>query len=202
MINNANKPMKTRLLIQRWTLAALLPVAALAQTDAQTAPTRTNEADFESFTPQAGTREFSVGGSGATNKDFNNSFGGASFAFGTYLNPATEVLLRQTINYDNPSTPNTSASWNGSTKIALDQHVLAHGKWRPFVGVNAGRIYGESVRDTWSAGLETGVKYYVQPRTFISATVEYGWLFQHARGVEDRFDDGQWNWSLGVGFNF
>lgn len=190
--------MKNVIPLKCWTLAIAMPLAALAQTS--TPPARAQSNDFETFTPEQGVHEFTIGGSGASNKDFDNSLGGVNFSFGTYLNGATEVLLRQTINYSNPS--DADSAWNGSTKIALDQHFWAHGKWRPFVGVNAGRIYGESVRDTWTAGLETGVKYYVLPRTFIAATIEYGWLFQHARSVEDRFDDGQWNWSLGVGFNF
>ena len=39
-------------------------------------------------------------------------------------------------------------------------------------------------------------------KLFFSTSDVFGWLLQHARDVEDRFDDGQWNWSLGVGFNF
>lgn len=155
---------------------------------------------MESFDRQRGDREFTIGGSGSTNKDFDDSLGGVSFSYGSYVNEVMAIVLRQSISYSNPNVGGTE--WNGSTKVAFDYHLMERDRWRPFVGVNAGRIYGESVRDTWAAGLEGGVKYYVMPRTFIAATVEYGWLFQHSRGVEDRFDDGQFNWSLGVGFNF
>lgn len=175
-------------------VAALLPLAALAQT------TATSPAAFEAFAPVAGTREFTLGGSGATNKDFDSSFGGVSFSFGQYINETLAVVLRQSVNYSNPDVGGTL--WNGSTKIAVDHHLAARGRVRPFVGVNFGRIYGDSVHDTWSAGLETGAKFYVQERTFIMATVEYGWLFEDAGSVNNQFDDGQWNWSLGVGFNF
>lgn len=174
-------------------LVAALPLAAFAQEVDETV-------SADPYARLPGDREFSLGGSGGSNKDFDNTFGGVAFSYGSYLTDTLALILRQSVNYSNPNVGGTE--WNGSTKIALDQHVLARGKLRPFVGVNAGRIYGDSVRDTWAAGLEAGAKYYVQPRTFIAATLEYGWLFQHSRGVEDRFDDGQFNWSLAVGFNF
>ncbi|HWA86106.1 MAG TPA: hypothetical protein VG710_07795, partial [Opitutus sp.] len=128
-----------------------------------------------------------------------NSFGGAAVSYGQYLNSGTEVVLRQTVDYSNP--PVGGAQWNGSTKVALDQN-FSDTKLRPFVGVNFGGIYGESVRDTWAAGLEGGAKYYVKPQTFVGATIEYGWLFERAHSIDDRFKDGAWNWSVGMGFDF
>jgi hypothetical protein len=68
--------------------------------------------------------------------------------------------------------------------------------------VNIGGVYGDAVRETFAAGLEAGAKFYVQPRTFIYAMAEYGWFFRRARSLDDRFDDGQFNWTVGVGFNF
>jgi hypothetical protein len=185
--------MKTCSRLRNCLWAALLPAALAAQSIE--APSST-----EFFVPQQGSREIIVGGSGASSKDFDQSVGGIALSYGSYLSQTLEVLLRQTVDYSNPG--NAGAAWNGSTKLAIDQHFISEGRVRPFLGVNAGRIYGESVRDTWSAGVEGGAKFYVQPRTFIAATVEYGWLFEHAKSVNDRFDDGQWNWSLAVGFNF
>ena len=148
----------------------------------------------------AGEREFTLGGAGATNKEFDDSFGGVNFSYGYYTTDTQEWVLRQSINYSNPSSG--GQAWNGATRIAFDQHLTAYGALRPFVGVNAGGVYGDRVRDTFSAGLETGAKFYVQQRTFIYAQVEYGWFFRRARNVDDTFDDGQFNWSIGVGFNF
>ena len=148
----------------------------------------------------AGDREFTLGASGATNKDFDDSFGGANFGLGWYLNETQEIVLRQSINYSNPNVG--GQSWNGSTRIGFDQHLAARGALRPFVGVNAGGVYGDNVRDTFAAGLDAGAKFYVLPRTFIYGVVEYSWYFRHGRDVDDTFDDGQFTWSLGVGFNF
>lgn len=175
-------------------LSLLLALQAFAQTDTGLSSPVQNQ-----LTPIQGDGEFSIGGSGSTDKDFDNSFGGVNFGIGYYFTDTLAGMIRQTVNYANPS--NGGKAWNGWTRLAVDQH-FGSSALRPFVGVNAGRTYGDSVRDTWTAGLEGGAKYYVRPRTFIQATVEYGWFFQHSRDVEDRFDDGQWNWSLGVGFNF
>lgn len=87
-----------------------------------------------------------IGGSGATNTDLDDSFGGIAFSYGQYISETLAVVLRQSINYSNPNIG--SAQWNGSTRIAIDQHVMARGKIRPFIGANFGRIYGDGVRDT------------------------------------------------------
>lgn len=166
-----------------------LPLALLAQTAVPVTTDRT-----------AGEHEFTLGGAGASNKDFDNSFGGVNFSYGWYTTPTQLLSLRQSINYSNPS--NGGQQWNGSTRLAFDQHLAAHGALRPFVGVNIGGVYGDAVRDTFAAGLEAGAKFYVQPRTFVYAMVEYGWFFRRARSVDNRFNDGQFNWGVGLGFNF
>jgi hypothetical protein len=172
-------------------LLAALPAVTLAQTTVS-AP--------GDFSRRAGEHEFTLGGGGATNKDFDESFGGVNFSYGWYTSPTQEFVLRQSINYSNPS--NGGQAWNGSTRFAFDQHFAARGALRPFIGANIGGVYGDSVRDTFAAGLEGGAKFYVQPRTFIYAMAEYGWFFRRARHLDDRFNDGQFNWGLGVGFNF
>ncbi len=155
----------------------------------------------DNFGPRANDWEFTLGGGGATNQDFDDSFGGVSFSVGKYLNDTLLLSLRQNIDYSNPSGPGGSA-WMGATRIALDQHILARGPLRPFVGVNFGGFYGDNVADTWAAGLEAGAKYYVKPQTFIFALVDYAWLFRNADSIDNNFDDGAFSWSLGIGFNF
>ncbi|MEY4939358.1 MAG: hypothetical protein RIQ93_1093 [Verrucomicrobiota bacterium] len=152
--------------------------------------------------PTVGTREFTLGGSGAANSDLNNSFGGANFSFGQYVSETSAWALRQSINYSNPNSPGSSQAWNGSTRLAFDFHLPSRAAFRPFIGANVGGVYGDAVRDTWAAGLEGGVKMYVQAKTFVYAMADYGWFFRHARDVDDRFRSGQFNWSVGLGFNF
>jgi hypothetical protein len=169
-------------------LALALPAAAPAQTSAG------------AFARHAGEREFTHGGAGASDREFSDSFGGVSFSYGYFTSETQEVALRQSINYSNPD-PGGRA-YNGSTRLAFDQHFATSSALRPFLGVNAGGIYGDSVRDSFAAGLEGGLKYYVQPRTFVYGMIDWGWTFRHARNLSDRFSSGQYNWSLGVGFNF
>ncbi len=177
--------------------AGLLLVASTALVSAQTTVTSPT-GDLTART--VGEHEFTLGGSGASNKDFDESFGGVNFSYGWYTSPTQAWVVRQSINYANPSSG--GQSWNGATRLAFDQHLAAHGAIRPFVGVNVGGVYGDRVRDTFAAGLEAGAKFYVQSRTFVYAMAEYGWFFRHARNVDDTFSDGQFNWGVGIGFNF
>ena len=188
--------MKLTLLLQRSLLIAALPLAALAQAVNTPAPD-----SFESWGPHKGTREITIAGSGGSNKSMDDSFGGASVSYGMFFSDTLEGSVRQTVNYSNPSVG--SAAWNGSTRIAVDQHFGDEGsRLVPYAGVNFGYIYGDLVRDTWAGGLEAGAKYYVQPKTFVYAGAEYSWFFQHANDVDERFDEGQFTWSVGMGFNF
>jgi len=178
-------------------LIVALPLALAAQdrTDVSTTPT----VPFEQWGPSQGSHEITIGGSGASNKHLDDSFGGVSASYGMFFTDTLEGVVRQSINYSNPS--QGGAAWNGSTRIAVDQH-FSQGRVRPYAGVSFGGVYGDYVRDTWAAGLEAGVKYYVQPKTFLFAGADYSWFFQHAKSVEERFDDGQFSWGVGMGFNF
>src|SRR5689334_24756521 len=124
--------------IGRAPLIASLLLAATAVASAQTTVT-TPTGDFT--VRRAGEREFTIGGSGATNKDFDDSLGGMNFSYGWYTTETQELVLRQSSNYSNPS--NGGQSWNGSTRIAFDQHLAARGPLRPFVGANFGGVYGD-----------------------------------------------------------
>jgi hypothetical protein len=175
--------------------------ASLLLAGASIASAQTTVSSPGGFTTRTvGEREFTLGGAGAVNKDFDDSLGGVNFSYGYYTSETQEWVLRQSINYSNPS--GGGQSWNGATRIAFDQHLAARGALRPFVGANFGGVYGDRVRDTFAAGLEAGAKFYVQPRTFVYAIVEYGWFFRHGRDVDDTFSTGQFNWGVGIGFNF
>ncbi len=177
-------------------IASLLLAATVAASAQTTVTTPTGDLTVR----RAGEREFTIGGSGAANKEFDDSFGGVNFSYGWYTSETQQWVIRQSINYANPNVG--GQSWNGATRIAFDQHLTARGAFRPFVGVNVGGVYGDRVRETFAAGLEAGGKFYVQPRTFIYAMVEYGWFFRRARNVDNSFSDGQFNAGVGVGFNF
>jgi hypothetical protein len=170
----------------------LLPSFGLAQT-------RTASSG-QFFTPTAGAGEFTFGASGATNQDFDDSSGGLAASYGRYLSPSLAWALRQTVDYVNPD--QGEDGWAASTRLAFDYHFARTDRLRPFVGISFGGIYGDSVEETWMAGLEAGVKYYVKAETFVFVMADYSWLFDDAKDVEDRFDDGAFFWNAGIGFNF
>lgn len=180
--------------------APLVISLLLAATVVASAQTTVSSPSGDITVRRSGEREFTIGGAGASNKEFDDSLGSVSFAYGWYTSETQEWVLRQSISYANPN--NGGQAWNGSTRIAFDQHLTARGALRPFVGVNVGGVYGDRVRETFAAGLEAGAKFYVQPRTFIYAIAEYGWFFRRARSVDNSFSDGQFIYGVGVGFNF
>ena len=178
------------------TLTLILALAALPAL----APAQTTIEPIGA-TRRAGEREFTLGGGGAANKAFDNSWGGVNFSYGYYTGETSEWVIRQSINYTNPD-GRGGPDWIGATRIAYDQHFAGRGALRPFVGVNFGGVYGDSVRDTFAAGLEGGLKFYVRPQTFVYAMGEDGWYFRRPRSLDNNFRDGAFNWGVGLGFNF
>lgn len=144
--------------------------------------------------------EFTLGGGGATNRDFDDSAGSIDFSYGNFLSPNSAIVLRQSLTYVNPDVG--GSNWNGATRLAYDYHFSSDGAVRPFVGVSGGRIYGDNVHDSWTAGLEVGSKFFVQPRTFIYLMGSYDWLFDRGHQLDDRFDDGRVAWNVGIGYQF
>ena len=149
--------------------------------------------------PQAGDKEFSLSGSGSSDQNGDNANFGISGDLGYYLTPDLEMGIRQSVNYDNPA--NSNSDWNGATRGFADYHFL-HNAFRPFVGGSLGGIYGDNVNDSGFAGLEVGAKYYVREKTFVTGRAEYQWFFDSADEADNRFSDGAWAYTVGLGFNF
>jgi hypothetical protein len=188
---------KTQLILA--SVSLLLAGAVMAQAQTGTSPTSSYHAG-DDFGPRSGDWEFTLGGSGASNKAINNSLGGVNLSVGRFLTDSLELAVRQSGNYSN-GTGSGGVKYDGSTFVALDQH-FGSGCLHPFVGVNFGGLYGDSTPDSWGAGIEGGLKFYVKPKTFLFALANYTWTFDHAKDVTDNFDNGAFVWSVGVGFNF
>ncbi|MEX0828454.1 MAG: hypothetical protein WD005_05830 [Haliea sp.] len=150
----------------------------------------------------AGEREFTLSGTGSSDRSFDSGSFGISADYGWYRSDNLLLGLRQSVNYASiDGTFITNDFWNGATRGYFDYH-LGDGAWRPFLGSSLGYAYGDGVDDTAFAGLETGMKVYVRPNTFVQLRAEYLWFFDSASGVDDTFDDGAWAYTLGVGLNF
>ncbi|MFO8141296.1 MAG: hypothetical protein R6T87_05280 [Marinobacter sp.] len=170
-------------------LLGALPMAASAQSS--------------NIGPSEGEREFSLSGTGSSDRDFNSSSFGVSGDLGWYLQDNVVAGVRQSINYaDIEGEGVTDDFWNGSTRGYVDYHFLDE-RARPFVGASLGGIYGDGVKDSAFAGLETGIKYYVRSKTFILARAEYQFLFSDTDDASDAFqDDGIWAYTVGLGYHF
>lgn len=152
--------------------------------------------------PSDGDKEFSLSGTGSSDKDFDNSSIGVSGDLGWYTSPNLSLGIRQSVQYaDIQGADAGDDFWNGSTRGYANYH-FGGGNARPFVGASLGGVYGDGVNDGGFAGLEFGMKYYVLESTYILGRAEYQFFFDSGNEAEDAFDDGAWAYVLGVGFNF
>lgn len=146
--------------------------------------------------------ELTLVGSGSSDKDFDSTGLSANGQLGYYFTDQHQVSLRQGIGFQDSDAG--GSSFQGSTSIGYDFHFDFGQDQRviPFVGASLGYLYGEDVEETGTAGLEGGVKFYVNDTTFIFGQVAYEFLFEDADDADDSFSDGRWVYSLGVGFRF
>jgi hypothetical protein len=148
--------------------------------------------------PRAGDCDMTIGGTGVNDSDFDVGAYGIGGTLGKFLTDNVEVAVRQALNV---ATTDNDSDFSGSTRVALDYH-FGGGRWYPLLGVNFGGAYGDVIDETFIAGAEAGVKFYAQEKTYILAMVEYQFLFDDFDDADDTFDDGQFVYFVGVGFNF
>ena len=174
---------------------------ALAQDQMDEGPPQEMAGDMQDvdFLPESGDWEFLLSGTGANNKDFDAGSFNVTADIGKYVTDDILLALRQSVGY---TSRGAGERWTGNTRFAADYHFTIGDDIRPFVGANIGYIYGEGVRDTWAAGPEGGVKWYVKDETFLIGRMGYQFFFRSADDVEKDFDDGQFTYTVGVGFNF
>lgn len=161
-------------------------------------PAAVQAQDTAGVGPDVGDWEVTAAGTGASDQEFDNNTLGVTASVGQYLMPNVLVGVRQTVTYSGSDDDNV---FTGATRVFAD-YVFDLGRWRPYVGVGLGGVYGEGVNDSFTAGPEVGVKYYADDNTFVYAQTEYQFAFQDADEIDDSFDDGGFFHVIGVGFNF
>lgn len=169
-------------------LRKLLVVAALALVPAATA-----SAQFV-----AGDWELTLSGQGRHGPDLNGTDFGVDFTLGYFLTKELELAVRQSVQYADDQGP--GSAWAGTTGIALDYH-FDMGRWQPYIGANIGFRYGD-VHNTFEAGPEAGVKFFVNSTTFIQLGVQYEFFFDKDSDASSAFSDGQFVYGLGIGFKW
>jgi hypothetical protein len=148
------------------------------------------------FSP--GDWELTLSGEGRHGPDLNGTDFGVNFTLGYFLTKELEVGVRQSVNYADDTGP--GSAWDGTTGVALDYHFDL-GRWQPFIGANFGFRYGD-VHNTFEAGPEGGVKYFVNATTFVQLGVQYEFFFDKDSRAGSAFSDGQFVYALGVGFKW
>ena len=150
----------------------------------------------------AGDWEFSVGGTGANGPDFNGTTFAVNGNLGYFLTKEFEIGIRQSVGYSDITNGGTGGNaWSASTRAAIDYHFDL-GKWQPYVGLNIGYVYGDSVRDTWEAAPEAGVKFFVNSTTFIQFSAEYQFFFDSHSNGREAFSNGEFVYGLNIGFKW
>lgn len=154
--------------------------------------------DLDIYGPNQGDWEFLLSGSGNSDEDVETGTFNAAADLGQYITDDILVALRQSVGYTDF---NEGTDWTGNTRIAADYH-FDFDRFRPFIGANIGYVYGDSVRDTWAAGPEAGLKWYLQDDAFIFGRAEYQFFFRNGDEFEDNFDEGNFIYTVGIGLNF
>lgn len=171
-----------------------LPMAASAQSPGS---------QSSDFSGRDGEREFSISGTGNSDRNLDSGSFGVTGDLGWYLDDRLVAGIRQSVNYASIEGESIKDDfWNGASRAYVNYHFLDD-RSRPFVGASLGGIYGDGVKNSSFAGLEAGIKYYVIPKTYILGRVDYQFLFSSSSDASDAFQDsGIWAYTLGLGYNF
>lgn len=148
--------------------------------------------------PSQGDGVFTLSGSGTSDDSLDSNIINVTFDLGKYMTKETVVGVRQSVGI--ADVPGENA-WNGATRIFADYHFDQRA-WQPFVGANIGGVYGDNIDETFFAGPELGVKYYMKEETFVTVQAEYQVFFSSTDDVESNYDDGAFVYSAGIGINF
>ena len=175
-------------MLRKGIVLSVLAVAAVAM-----AP-RSTYAYFEE-----GDKEITLSGTAANGSDFDGVTAGINGSLGYFMTDNLELSIRQTLTYSDVAPVDSAIA--GSTRVALDFHFDMEAL-QPFVGANFGYVYGDAVSDTFEAAPEGGVKWFVNSTTFLFAMAEYQFFFDEADDADSSFSDGQFVYTLGIGFRF
>jgi len=147
---------------------------------------------------EEGDKEITLSGQAANSADLDGVQIAVNGSLGYFITDNLELSIRQSLGYSDIF---VDSALNGSTRVAADFHFDLEA-WQPFVGGNFGYVYGDVVNDTFEAAPEAGIKWFVNSTTFVFAMVEYQFFFDSADDASSSFDDGQFLWTLGIGFRF
>ncbi len=138
---------------------------------------------------QVGDKDFTLTGGGTSDRGVHDASIDVNASVGYFISNEVEIGLRQSVSYNHALAGETSgfADYNFS---------LDSGKLAPFVGLSLGYTYGSVTKNEWGVGPEAGVRYFVNPTTYLYGSLTY--QFDLNRG----FSTGEFDYNVGIGFRF
>jgi hypothetical protein len=146
-----------------------------------------------------GDLELTLGGNGSSDESFDGTVVNFEAGLGYFLTQNLEAIWRQGISYADVA--HSDDNWNGSTRLSFDYNFGME-RFYPYLGANIGYLYGDTVEEQFIAGPEGGVKYFVNDTTFVTAGIEYQFLFKNRDEADENYNDGRFVYLLGIGFKF
>jgi hypothetical protein len=145
-----------------------------------------------------GDKELLLNGAGTSDRDFDSTMFSVQGSFGYFFTSHIEGSIRQSLGFS--KVEHEGSSWDATTRGAVDYNFDL-GRFWPFVGGSIGYVYGDRITDTWEAGLEGGLKFFVNNTTFLIGMLEYQW-FLHSGDTGSESDTGQFVYVVGIGFKW
>jgi len=144
--------------------------------------------------------EVEVSANGENGNKFNGFTAGGTGSFGYFFNDNIELAIRDSVNYSDIG----GVSLNNTVRLAADFHFPLgdQNQFLPYAGANIGYVSGTDVRDTWEAAPEIGIKVFVGPDAFVDLRAEYEFFFQNGGQTVSAFKNGEFVYTLGIGFRF
>jgi hypothetical protein len=142
--------------------------------------------------------EIRLSGLANTDVEFDGANVDLAGSLGYFFSDQFEGGIRQGFSYTDIGANAT----DGSTAFFANYHFgQPSSTLQPFIGASLGYNYGDSTEDTFFAGPEGGVKYFLSNNGewFIFGQVEYQFFFEDEDAADDAIDDGQFLFRLGLG---
>lgn len=154
----------------------------------------------EVFGPEDGDFEFTLGANGNNDNQFDSGGFSLATSLGYFLTDHFEIGARHSMSFFDAE--DVESTFLATTRAFADFH-LDFDRFQPFLGANIGIRYGDGdIDETGSIAPEGGIKFYALEKVFILAMMEYQWFFNEVSDIDDTADDGQFVYTLGLGFNF
>lgn len=149
--------------------------------------------------PEQGDVEVTLSASGVNDDSFDSGAFSLAGSLGVFLTNGFELGARHNMNFFDSD--EVDATYIATTRAFADYNFDFD--WVvPFVGANVGIRYGDNVDETGTLAPEAGVKFFALEDTFLFGMGEYQWFFEDVDDADDNFDDGQFVYTVGIGFLF